>query len=103
VTAYTQSDFGRTLQPSGTGSDHGWGNHLLVLGGSVKGGDLHGQFPQLALGGPDDSGSRGAMIPSTALDQFGATLAKWFGVPDAALGAVFPNLSKFSAPVLGFV
>jgi uncharacterized protein (DUF1501 family) len=95
VTTFTESDFGRTLQPSGSGSDHGWGNHHLVMGGAVKGGDLYGQFPNLALGGPDDSGSRGAMIPSTSIDQYGATMAKWFGVADASLPNVFPNLPKF--------
>jgi uncharacterized protein (DUF1501 family) len=103
VTSFTESDFGRTLQPSGTGSDHGWGSHHLVMGGAVKGGDLYGTFPTLALGGPDDSGNRGALIPSTSLDQYGATTAKWFGVSAAALPAVFPNLANFQATDLGFL
>lgn len=103
VTAFTQSDFGRTLQPSGSGSDHGWGSHYLVLGGAVKGGNMYGQFPQMALGGPDDSGNRGAMIPSTSIDQFGATLARWFGLSDSNLSAVFPNLAKFSSSNIGFM
>src|SRR5262249_30808007 len=62
VTAFTLSDFGRTLQPSGTGSDHGWGSHHLILGGAVQGGTMYGTFPTMALTGPDDSGSRGAFI-----------------------------------------
>ena len=103
VTSFTASEFGRTLQPSGSGSDHGWGNHQIMLGGAVRGGDLYGTFPNLALGGPDDTGSRGVLIPTTSLDQFGATIARWFGVDDAAMPTVFPNLANFSNPNLGFM
>jgi uncharacterized protein (DUF1501 family) len=103
ITTFLESEFGRTLQPSGTGSDHGWGNHFLVMGGAVKGGDVYGTFPNLALGGPDDTGTRGALLPSTSLDQYGATLAQWFGVPDTSLDAVFPNLKNFAVRNLGFV
>jgi uncharacterized protein (DUF1501 family) len=103
VTTFTLSDFGRTLQPSGSGSDHGWGNHHLILGGAVQGGRIHGAFPNLALGGPDDSGSRGAMIPSSSIDQYGATLAKWFGVADHQLTSIFPNLGNFPTRDLGFL
>ena len=103
VTAFTQSDFGRTLQPSGSGSDHGWGNHQLLLGGAVRGGRVYGTFPYPALGGADDAGSRGALIPSSSLEQFGATLARWFGVAPAALAQVFPNLGNFASGDLGFM
>lgn len=103
VTTFTESEFSRTLQPSGSGSDHGWGGHYLVLGGAVTGGNLYGRYPVMALGGPDDSGSRGVWIPSTALDQYGATLGKWFGLDAAALATVFPNLPKFATTDLGFM
>ncbi|HEY2019298.1 MAG TPA: DUF1501 domain-containing protein [Bryobacteraceae bacterium] len=103
VTTFTESDFGRTLQPSGTGSDHGWGSHHLVMGGAVKGGDLYGTFPTLALGGPDDANTRGVLIPSSSIDQYGATLAKWFGVAPAAMPQVFPNLVNFGTSDLGFM
>jgi len=103
VTSFTLSDFGRSLQPSGSGSDHGWGNHHLIMGGAVQGGRVYGQFPSMSLGGPNDSGTRGAMIPTTSLDQYGATLASWFGVPNANLGAVFPNLGNFAQANLGFM
>jgi uncharacterized protein (DUF1501 family) len=103
VTAFTESEFGRSLQPSGTGSDHGWGSHHLILGGAVQGGKLYGTMPSLALGGPDDCGNRGVLIPSTSLDQYGATLAKWFGVGPAAMGKVFPNLGKFGTADLGLM
>lgn len=103
VTTFTESEFGRTLQPSGTGSDHGWGNHHIVLGGAVKGGDVYGRFPAMKLGGPDDTAARGAWIPSTSTDQFGATLAKWFGVDANGLSTVFPNLAQFPIQDVGFM
>ena len=103
VTSFTMSDFGRSLQPSGSGCDHGWGSHHLILGGAVQGGKMYGTFPTLALGGPDDSGTRGTLIPTTSTDQYGATLAAWLGVPANQLGSVFPNLGKFANPNLGFL
>ncbi len=103
VTSFTLSDFGRTLQPSGSGSDHGWGSHHLLLGAAVQGGRVHGAFPNLALSGPDDAGTRGVLIPSTSVDQYGATLAAWLGVPPTQLQAVFPNLANFASPTLGFM
>jgi uncharacterized protein (DUF1501 family) len=104
VTTFTLSDFGRTLQNNtGGGSDHAWGNHHLIMGGSVKGGDMYGTFPVHALGGPDDAGNNGRWLPSTSLDQYGATLASWFGVNDIDLPTVFPNLNNFTVKKLGFV
>ncbi len=104
VTTFTLSEFGRTLRPaSGAGSDHGWGSHQIVMGGAVRGGDIYGRLPQFALATGDDASSNGRWIPTTALDQFGATLALWFGVPQADLPAVFPNLANFPSSNLGFM
>lgn len=107
VTLFTLSDFGRTLQPSGSGSgvgtDHGWGNHHLVMGGAVKGGDFYGAFPTLALGGPDDTDQRGRWIPTTSVDQYAATLAAWYGLSASDAPAVFPLLGNFSPSNLGFL
>lgn len=104
VTTFTLSDFGRTYQPgSNGGSDHAWGNSQLILGGAVLGADIYGRFPTFALGGSDDAGSNGRWIPSTSVDQYGATLAKWFGVADTDLPAIFPNLPNFTNPTLSFL
>lgn len=102
VTTFTASDFGRTLLSNSDGSDHGWGSHHLIMGGAVNGRRTYGKFPTLAVNGPDDTDG-GRWIPTTAIDQYFATLANWFGVDSGNLGTVFPNLGRFSTPNLGFV
>jgi uncharacterized protein (DUF1501 family) len=120
VTTFTLSDFGRTLQPSGSGAasvgtDHAWGSHAFIMGGSVLGGAFYGStrpdntglpygYPLLQLGGPDDTNSnRGQWIPTTSIDQYAATLASWYGLAGPDVAAVFPNLSKFATSNLGFL
>ena len=112
VTLFTMSDFGRTLQPAGSGaaavgSDHAWGNHQLIVGGSVLGRTLYGTYPTLALGGPNDtdggSNPRGRWIPTTSVEQYAATLATWYGLSSADLTAVFPLIGRFATPNLGFL
>jgi uncharacterized protein (DUF1501 family) len=104
VTTFTESEFNRTFQPtSGAGADHGWGSHHMVLGGAVQGGQIYGQFPTFQLGGPSDTDTRGRWIPTTSIDQYGATLASWFGIPDAELSSMFPNLANFGSQKLAFV
>ncbi|MEO7391716.1 MAG: DUF1501 domain-containing protein, partial [Ramlibacter sp.] len=99
VTSFTASDFGRTLSSNGDGSDHGWGSHHMVVGGAVKGGRFHGVLPATSVGGLDDVG-QGRLLPTTAVDQFGAALASWFGVPASDLPTVFPNIGHFNSGAL---
>jgi uncharacterized protein (DUF1501 family) len=115
VVTFTLSDFSRTFVPNGNlGTDHGWGSHHFVMGGAVRGGDFYGVpgsngtvFPTIAPNGPDDtdqgSSARGRWIPTTSVDQYGATLASWFGVGSTDLATVFPNIGRFNQPNLRFV
>jgi uncharacterized protein (DUF1501 family) len=103
VTLFTTSDFGRAYRSNGGGTDHGWGSLQFVLGGAVRGGDFVGDWPTLALGGPDDSGSQGRFIPKISVDQYAATLAKWYGLPPNDVPTVFPNITHFDTPDLGFM
>ena len=109
VTTFTASDFGRTFTSNGDGTDHGWGAHHFVMGGAVDGGKVFGSFPTLAakntadnnFDGSTDQLLNGVLLPKISVDQYGATLASWFGVSD--LDAVFPNLKNFSSRNLGFM
>jgi len=104
VTAFTLSDFGRTFKPAANlGTDHGWGNYAFVIGGAVKGGDFYGTVPTLAVNGPDDLGKDGRWIPTTSLEQYGATLTRWFGIAEADLSYVFPNIGAFPNTNMGFM
>ena len=94
ATTFTASDFGRTFPSNGLGSDHGWGTHQMIVGGAVNGRQTYGKFPTLTVGGPDDT-STGRWIPTTSVDQYAATLARWLGVTDTNINAVFPNLTRF--------
>ena len=102
VTTFTQSDFGRTLTSNGDGTDHAWGGNQVVVGGAVNGRELYGTYPLLQINGPDDVGG-GRLIPTTSADQFAATLAKWFGIPDADLDIVAPHIDNFTLRDLGFM
>jgi len=101
VTTFTASDFGRTLTSNGDGTDHGWGSHQIILGDAVKGGEIYGQMPDLAIGSENDGGE-GRIIPTTSIDQYSATLASWFGLPAQHFAEVFPNLIHFDNADLGF-
>lgn len=109
VTTFTASDFGRTFTSNGDGTDHGWGSHHFVVGGAVKGKEIYGNFPMTAvtntsagIDNPLDVGS-GNFIPQNSVDQYAATMAKWFGLSAGEIATVFPNLVNFSTPDLGFM
>ena len=104
VTAFTGSDFGRTLTSNSNGSDHGWGSMHFVMGGAVRGRNLYGTPPAIANNGPDDVG-QGRLLPTLSVDQYAATLATWFGVSSGNLSTVVPNINNYnpSSWNLGFM
>lgn len=101
VVTFTQSDFGRTLTSNGDGTDHGWGGHQLVLGNPVRGREIYGIMPRLELGGPDDIDA-GRIVPSLGVQQYAATLLRWWGLDEAQIDAAVPGLGLFSSRNLGF-
>jgi uncharacterized protein (DUF1501 family) len=106
VTTFTASDFSRTFTSNGSGTDHAWGSHHFILGGAVKAGTIYGQYPTLGVDqgsftNPDMSGN--AVIPTTSVDQYIATLGAWFGTSSTDLATIFPHLTNFAAKNLGFV
>ncbi|MEL6842854.1 MAG: DUF1501 domain-containing protein [Bacteroidota bacterium] len=107
VTTFTISDFARTLTSNGNGTDHGWGGNAMVMGGSVKGGRIYGQYPSLELEQDLDVGD-GVLIPTTSTDEYFAELALWLGVAPSDLSLVLPNINTFysptsSTPPIGFL
>ena len=106
VTTFTISDFARTLTSNGNGTDHAWGGNVMVMGGKVNGGQIFGQYPDLALNNSLDVGN-GVLIPTTATDEYFGELAQWFGVSNTDLQNIFPNILNFytpgSTPPIGFM
>ncbi len=111
VTTFTASDFGRTFTSNGDGTDHGWGAHHFVMGGAVRGGDLYGTFPVLGAKNANNNNfdsspdqiQNGILLPTQSVEQYGATLARWFGLSDSQLSSAFPQLGAFATRDLGFM
>lgn len=102
VTTFTASDFGRSLLSNGDGTDHGWGNHLMAVGGAVQGGSIVGTLPSLAINGPD-SVNTGRILPTTSATQYAATLLRWLGLNETELDSVLPHLHNFDTRDLNFL
>ena len=102
ITTFTASDFGRSLTSNGDGTDHGWGNHHMVLGSAVNGGDIYGQLPRMSTEGPDAI-RNGRVIPTLSASQYAASLLRWAGLQESSLDLVLPDLGNFSARDLGFL
>jgi len=102
VTIFTASDFGRTLTSNGDGSDHGWGAHHFVLGGSVVGREVYGTFSPTVFGSSVDIG-QGNLLPGLSVDQYAATFGRFMGVSDANMPLVLPNIVNFSPRYLSLL
>ncbi|MFN3620764.1 DUF1501 domain-containing protein [Sphingorhabdus sp.] len=103
VTTFTASDFGRTLKSNGDGTDHGWGSHHMIIGGAVDGGRYYGVAPRISTNSDDEVGS-GRLLPGIAVDQYSATLARWFGASgETEIRSIAPNIDRFENKDLGFL
>ncbi len=100
VTTFTLSEFSRTLTSNGNGTDHAWGGNVMVMGDKVKGKNIYGEYPTLALDSNIELGS-GVLIPQVSADQYFAELALWFGVDPGELSTIFPTLTNFYQPGSG--
>ena len=96
VVLYTASDFGRTLTSNGSGSDHAWGGNHFIISGSANGGEIYGEYPDLALNNSSTDLGRGRILPTTSVDAYMAELANWYGVPQSEMSTVIPNINNFS-------
>ncbi|MEO0884080.1 MAG: DUF1501 domain-containing protein [Pseudomonadota bacterium] len=103
VTLFTASDFGRALVDNGDGTDHGWGGHHFVAGGSVNGGQIFGEIPLPDTSLPQYTPISGRLIPNISVEQYAATLGAWFGLNGSELQAALPNLNRFSNTTVGFI
>ncbi len=102
VVSFTTSDFGRSVTSNGDGTDHGWGNHHIVLGNPVLGGDIYGNIPRVLVNGPDDS-RNGRIVPTTAVSQYAATMLQWLGLDSGEVEILLPSLANFDKKNLGFL
>ncbi|MEO0713802.1 MAG: DUF1501 domain-containing protein [Pseudomonadota bacterium] len=103
TTLFTMSDFGRTVVENGSGTDHGWGGHHVIAGGSVRGGQVYGRLPDSDVASSSYTPFRGRMIPTVSVDQYAATLGQWFGLDDSELDAILPNIDNFDTRTIGFL
>jgi uncharacterized protein (DUF1501 family) len=104
VTTFVTSDFNRTLKANDArGTEHAWGNYAFAWGGAVKGGQVYGKLPTLAIDGPDDLDGNGRWVPTSAVEQFAAPLLRWLGVPESDMAYVLPNMGAFDTRALAFI
>lgn len=95
VVSFCPSEFARTLRSNGQGTDHAWGGNTMIFGAPVLGGRMYGTFPSVALESNDDVGRGGRLIPTMSVDEMFADMLRWFGVSNADLPLVLPNLGNF--------
>jgi len=95
VTTFSASEFGRALQPTGSGTAHGWGGNHFILGGAASGHKLHGEYPStLALGAGADVNGTGMLKPTSSTEAYIAHLLRWYGVAESELLHVLPGVDS---------
>jgi uncharacterized protein (DUF1501 family) len=107
VTIVVLSEFARTITPNNNaGSDHAWGGNYFMMGGSVKGGRIVGEFPNDFTKDSPLNGSgntRVRFIPTTSWDSVWHGVIQWLGVEeDDDLKYCLPNKDNTAPnPIVG--
>ncbi|HEX8891504.1 MAG TPA: DUF1501 domain-containing protein [Pyrinomonadaceae bacterium] len=100
VVILTMSEFGRTARENGTrGTDHGHANAMFVIGNSVRGGKVYGQWPGLKSG--DLYEGRDLALTTDFRDVFGEIAQKHLG--DANLKGIFPGYDAGASKFRGML
>ena len=98
----TVSDFGRTLTPNARGTDHAWGGNMIVMGGSVAGGQVLGSFPSTFDEASNEQLlSKGRLVPTMPWEAMWNAVGEWVGVEEGIMqSTVLPNHANFGAEAL---
>merc|ERR1712032_448484 len=95
VVVQSISEFGRTMTSNGQGTDHAYGGNQFIIGGNVRGGIIHGEYPEVRINGPQSVSTTGVMLPSSPWEKLWTPISLWLGVEEAQLDDVMPNLLSF--------
>jgi len=128
VLLFSASEFGRTINSNGNGTDHAWGGVQFVVGGGAgvnsaiagdsgggplqgrnpqteSGSGMYGRYPRMVLNASDSAAipdaekgecfSRGQFLPTTSTEQVSASMARWMGLDDSNVSAIFANVDRY--------
>lgn len=97
VILFSSSEFARTLDSNGGGSDHAWAGNHFIIGGSIKEGRVFNKFPASLKEGSSRDLGRGRLIPEYPWESMLVPIAEWLGVEQESMSTVFPNLGNFNS------
>jgi cullin-associated NEDD8-dissociated protein 1 len=96
VTILLVSDFGRTITSNSQGTDHSWGGNYFMLGGDVKGGQIHGKYPARLDKEFSDEVFSSRVMPTASWDAVWHGIAGWWDVANSSIAEILPNVANFA-------